>query len=716
MIQLSFTLKKYSVALLFFMIFTSIYTQNPVRKGQWYIIESYQKGRVLQVQPPYENNGVAVTLAQRSNQNNQLFRFEEIGNGFYIIRSKEQNKVLDIRGGSQENNAILQVWNQANVENQKFKLNLATGDNQYYITAKHSNKSISAAAGFPIGSIIVQKYADGLANAMFKFIPQNSPKPKPVVKSTKPTLLSPASGQVVENKKGNSIQFSWNRVPNATSYQLIVQHTNQKNTLFDYAINGTSYKYVIAKPIDVKLTKGDWRWWIRAKIGNKWGEWSKPNLITFTTPIRADITLYAPQTNALLANGNENKRTSYTWNFDWADVPNAEQYEIYIIHPNDHKKSFIQNTPVSKYQLVQRQPRTNTELNGWKWKVRAFINGSYREWSATRTFNVVSATKRNKPKPPPPVVTDNFKTQSAADFNKALKNNFAFEFTNKVNNRSTALGFNVQKKHFKMGEFFKNWRVKYVRPGMYQLQVEIDGKFWSLASEGNERGDVKLAVDDRNDTYQLWKIEQQSDGYYKIINVGNKNNDRIYADTLFYSTKNEDFFLSVWKPEKSKNGRWYFDTKKPVYIKRTTLESRTFGMNAPNGKRVCLAYVWTSDATGHYTLSFCRNDENTRFKFERTTNGLYMIKVKTSNTVDKKWFYLNENLELLEIEKYKDAPINREYGMYWNIINRGNGEYSFQNIDTKRVWEYKTRNYGTQREYIEFNKLANKREQYFKLY
>jgi hypothetical protein len=93
-----------------------------------------------------------------------------------------------------------------------------------------------------------------------------------------------------------------------------------------------------------------------------------------------------------------------------------------------------------------------------------------------------------------------------------------------------------------------------------------------------------------------------------------------------------------------------------------------------------------------------------------------MIKVKTSNTVDKKWFYLNENLELLEIEKYKDAPINREYGMYWNIINRGNGEYSFQNIDTKRVWEYKTRNYGTQREYIEFNKLANKREQYFKLY
>ena len=129
-----------------------------------------------------------------------------------------------------------------------------------------------------------------------------------------------------------------------------------------------------------------------------------------------------------------------------------------------------------------------------------------------------------------------------------------------------------------MGEFFKNWRIKYFRDNRYQIQVEIDGKLWSLASAGNERGDLKLAVDDRNDTYQLWKIEQQSDGYYKIINVGNENNDRLYADTLFYSTKNEDFFLSIWKPEKSNNGRWYFDAKNPVNIKPKSIENRVFRM------------------------------------------------------------------------------------------------------------------------------------------
>ncbi|PTX62015.1 ricin-type beta-trefoil lectin protein [Kordia periserrulae] len=726
--SLSHTLKQYCFTLLFCIISTSIYAQNPVQKGQWYVIESYEKGRVLQVQPPYENNGVAVVLAQQTNQNNQLFRFEEIGNGFYIIRSKEQNKVLDIRGGSQENNAVVQVWNQANVENQKFKLVLATGDGHYYITAKHSNKSISAAAGFPVGSTIVQKYADGLANAMFKFIPYTpkkekpkpAPKPQPIVNSSIPTLTAPASNFIVENKKGSVITFNWSRVANASSYQIIIQHENQKNTLLNTTVNATNYRFVMNTTIDATLINDTWRWWVRAKVGNEWSKWSQSRILDFKQPIPSTITLIYPQSNATLANGIVNTNKTYVWNFDWADVPNAEQYEIYIIHPNNNKKSFIQNTPVSNYQLVQRQHRTNNELNGWQWKVRVFINGSYSAWSTTKTFNVAPAKKQQTPVNPTPIVVtnDNFITQSSSNFNKAVKNNFAVELTNKINNRTTSLGYNVQKNHFKMGEFFKNWRIKRVRNGIYQLQVEIDGKFWSLASEGNQRGDVKLTVDDRNDNYQLWKIIQQADGYYKIVNVGNENETTISADTLFYSIKSQDFFLSSWKPNKTNNGRWYFDAKNPINVKPKPIEDRIFRMNASNGKRVCLNYIMTSDVTGYNSLNICGkyDDNNTLFKFERTTNGNYLIKVKSSKLARNEWHYLTGDIELQEIERYKDAPVKGEYGMYWHIISKGNGNYTFYNVDTKRAFEFVQRSYGFPREFIESRKLANKREQYFKLY
>ncbi|EDP94844.1 hypothetical protein KAOT1_01420 [Kordia algicida OT-1] len=722
MISFSRLLKNYCFILLFFVIPFHMYAQNPVQEGQWYVIQSCKKQLVIQTQPPFQNNGMAVILGRYNTKDNSLFKFEAAGNGYYIIRSKQNNKVLDIRGGSQENNAVLQMWDQANVENQKFKLSRATSDELYYITAKHSNKSIAAGPGFKIGSTVTQKYGDGLSNAMFKFIPHNpkkeKPKPKPVVNIAIPKLITPVTGQVIENKKGNIINFKWSKVPNATKYQLYVEHSNKKDKLLNNIFKDNYYDLTLSETLPTTLAKGAWGWWVRAQVGNKWSKWSKPNTIYFKESVKTTITLNSPQSNASLANGIESRNASFSWDFDWEDVPNAEQYEIVIIHPNNNKKSILKNTPVSRYQLVQRGGLKNNELIGWKWKVRAFINGSYRDWSATRTFNVKQAKKQSTPVNPPPVVTDNLTTQSTANFNKAVKNNFAVELKNKINNRSTSLGYNVQKDHFKMGDFFKNWRIKYVRNGIYQLQVEIDGKFWSLASKGAEKGDVKLAVDNRNDAYQLWKIEQQTDGYYKITNIGNQNNPIVDAEALFYDTKNHDFFLTIWKPERSLNGRWYFDAKKTVNIKPKPIEDRIFRMNASNGKRVCLAYIMTSDATGYNSLRFCSkyNSNNTLFKFERTTNGNYLIKVKSTDLGENKWYYLSSNMELYEIDKNKDIPIKNEYGMYWAIMSKGNGNYTIFNVDDRKALEYVKRPYSSPRELIELRKLANKYEQYFKLY
>ncbi len=711
MILFSRSLKQYCFTVLLCLITLQLYAQKPVTEGQWYVIESYKKSRVLQVQTPYQNNGIAVILAKRTNQNNQLFRFEDIGNGFYLIRSKQNNKVFDIRGGSQQNYAVLQVWDQANVENQKFKLNLATANSQYYIVAKHSRKSLVVDAAFPIGSTIKQQQVDGLANAMFKFVPQNPVNPTP--KPAKVVLNKPVTGQVITNKVGAIIQFDWKAVANANEYQLLVEHKNKKDKLLNTLTRNSNYQLKLSSPINKTLAKDAWGWWVRAKVGNTWGAWSKPNTVYFKTPptINNIPKLLKPAANTTLANGMQNNSISYTWYFDWANVPNAQQYEILISHPTNAGKSLRKTVTKSEYKLVQKHHKSSAELLGWSWKVRAIINGSYTNWSISQKFTV------HKPKinPTPSV---NFVTQSKNSFTKAWKNRHFAKFSNKVNNRKTLTGYDMTSKKFAMNASYQNWRIKSLGNNTYQLQVEVNGKFWSLAAANDRKGNVQIVANNRNDKMQQWQITQQADGYYKITNIGMKLNAYASDDTLFYDGKNNELFVSKWKEGKTVNGRWYFDAKQPINIKPDPLENRTFKMaSVVNGKEICMGYVWTSDATGYNTLGFCNsNNSRTIFRFEKTIYGNYLIKIKKSEDHNNKWNYLSNNFELQEIDYYKDAPISKNYSLYWKLIPRGNRQYAIVEVDTNKAIELIQHASGFPREFIELKSFANKRTQYFKLY
>ncbi|AXG70390.1 ricin-type beta-trefoil lectin domain-like protein [Kordia sp. SMS9] len=722
----SHTFKNYCFVVFCCLISLPIFAQEPVKEGQWYVIQSYKKQLVLQTQQPFQNNGVAVILGRYNTKDHSLFKFEAVGNGYYIIRSKQSNKVIDIRGGSQKNGAVVQMWNQANVENQKFKLGRATGDGYYYITAKHSNKSIAAAAGFNMGSTVIQKYGDGLSNAMFKLIPytpkkpkpQPKPKPQSVTKSIQPKLIAPVTGQVVENRKGNSIKFQWEKVPNATQYQLFVEHSNKKDKLLNSYFKENYYNLELSEVLPAKLAKGAWGWWVRAKIGNEWTKWSKPNTIYFkqATPTRPTVMLNSPQQNATLANGKENNSATYIWDFDWADVPKSEQYEILVSHPNDAGKSFRKTTPVSKYQLIQRNHRKTNELIGWTWKVRVFSNGYYGNWSTPRTFNVERPKKQNTPVNPTPVVTDDLLTQNKNNFSKIWKNKHFAKISNKVSTKNTLSGYDMNSKKFAMNATNTDWRVRSLGGNTYQLQVYINGKFWSLAAANDRKGNVLLANNNRYDKFQQWEITQQADGYYRITNIGMRLEQYEIDDTLFYDSKNNDFFVSKWKEGKTANGRWYFDAKQPIKNLSDPLENRTFSMSsAVNGKKVCIAFVWTSDATGYNKLDFCRDNENSFFKFEKTVRGTYLIKIKKSANNYDEWNYLADDLAQHEIERYKNAAITKEYGFEWTIIQRGNGQYTFVGVDSQKAIELVQRASRNPREVIELKTRANKRTQYFKL-
>ena len=95
-----------------------------------------------------------------------------------------------------------------------------------------------------------------------------------------------------------------------------------------------------------------------------------------------------PVTGALLPNGCFNFSRERVWNFDWSDVAGATAYHLYVIGPTATNPLVdIEQLSGSSYRLSSTG-WANTPLDGWQWRVRARVGGTFREWSETRTFSV----------------------------------------------------------------------------------------------------------------------------------------------------------------------------------------------------------------------------------------------------------------------------------------------------------------------------------------
>ena len=136
------------------------------------------------------------------------------------------------------------------------------------------------------------------------------PKPGPV------TLLSPVTGMVMENRAGAVWNFDWTDASNATSYQILIEHTNKKDVLLNTEVRGSSHAFILPYQVASHLSTQAWGWWVRARNGATWGPWSKP----FTLYLPEHLTAtppqpYAPYANTVMKNGNRESDASYTWTF-----------------------------------------------------------------------------------------------------------------------------------------------------------------------------------------------------------------------------------------------------------------------------------------------------------------------------------------------------------------------------------------------------------------
>ncbi|OJJ15080.1 hypothetical protein BKI52_40145 [marine bacterium AO1-C] len=101
------------------------------------------------------------------------------------------------------------------------------------------------------------------------------------------------------------------------------------------------------------------------------------------------VYLNRPVNNATLDNGCTNGRNGMNWTFSWARKARASYYHLRV-YRSGSANPFINEQRVrnNSYSINRRGIVANSNRFGWKWKVRAMINGRWTAWSEIRNFRV----------------------------------------------------------------------------------------------------------------------------------------------------------------------------------------------------------------------------------------------------------------------------------------------------------------------------------------
>jgi len=100
-------------------------------------------------------------------------------------------------------------------------------------------------------------------------------------------------------------------------------------------------------------------------------------------------TLVRPAPGVLMDNGCTGGRDEIKWAFTWSPLPGATKYHLYVIgRTATNPVVDLDNLLAPSHIHTRTAHITSTHTRGWRWKVRAFVDGAWQPWSAERTFDV----------------------------------------------------------------------------------------------------------------------------------------------------------------------------------------------------------------------------------------------------------------------------------------------------------------------------------------
>jgi len=208
-----------------------------------------------------------------------------------------------------------------------------------------------------------------------------------------PTLIAPEADATMDNgcSDGSNLiiwDFDWSDVPNATEYNLWVKA--EANTV-PYINSNTVTSAYHLEGYGWTAYTGTWFWKVRAKVGGEWQDWSEERAF-YLEPVETDCTpptLYLPRNYATMDNGCSDRSNQLIWDFSWSDVPNATEYNLYVILSGAAGPNIDSNIPTSfQHMETYSGPNDYDEYGPYLWKVRAKIDKEWQVWSTERTFYV----------------------------------------------------------------------------------------------------------------------------------------------------------------------------------------------------------------------------------------------------------------------------------------------------------------------------------------
>jgi uncharacterized protein (TIGR02145 family) len=98
--------------------------------------------------------------------------------------------------------------------------------------------------------------------------------------------------------------------------------------------------------------------------------------------------LNSPAEGAMLDNGCFDQTDEINWHFDWSSCPNATQYSLYVKGEKALNPVIDVITAETEYESSGIGYIMDSYYLNWSWKVMAYVNGEWGEWSEERGFVV----------------------------------------------------------------------------------------------------------------------------------------------------------------------------------------------------------------------------------------------------------------------------------------------------------------------------------------
>lgn len=117
---------------------------------------------------------------------------------------------------------------------------------------------------------------------------------------------------------------------------------------------------------------------------------SEGQIWEFTTTSLCIPSLISPEEGMILDNGRLDSEDSIRWDFNWSNCPGATQYQLFVEHTGALYPVINTNIEYGSSYLHERNGHYIIDKNrfDWNWKVRAWIDGKWGDWSVIRMFDV----------------------------------------------------------------------------------------------------------------------------------------------------------------------------------------------------------------------------------------------------------------------------------------------------------------------------------------